>query len=173
MIGAEIFQLAADFLKGAWDYTWPFRIIDEWEEAIILRLGKYHRSRKKGWAWKWPLIEQVWEQSIAMTTVPSGSQSLVTKDNQNIVISGIIKYRVSDVKVYLTEVTEAVDALKDMTQGIIKNVIMQRTWEECRDSDLDQKITTRVKTEAKRWGIEVDKVTLGSIGILKSFRLIR
>ncbi len=173
MIGAELFQVVADFLKAAWGYFWPFFVVDQWEEAVVLRLGRHHRSVKPGFHWKWPWFEQVFEQRITTSTVPSASQSLTTKDGKNIVVSGIIKYRVTDVKIFLTETEEPIDAVGDLTQGIIKNVIMAKTWEECLSTGLDNEITKKVRVEAKRWGIEVEQVTLGSLAILRSFRLIR
>lgn len=173
MIGAELFQVFADFLKAAWGYVWPFFVVDQWDEAIVLRLGKYHRTVQPGYHWKWPLLEQTFEERITTSTIPSASQSLTTKDGQNIVVSGIIKYRVTDMKVFLTETEEPIDAIGDLTQGIIKNVVMCRTWEECRNPNLDHEITKKVRVEAKRWGIEVEAVTLGSLAILRSFRLIR
>lgn len=173
MIGAELFQVIADFLRSAWDYFWPFFIVDEWEHAVVLRTGHYHRTIKPGWHWKWPWFEKVYEQRITTTTVPSASQSLTTKDGKNVVVSGIIKYKVVDVKVFLCDTEEPIDALGDLTQGIVKNIIMSKTWEECLSPSLDNEITKKVRVEAKRWGIEVESVTLGSLAILRSFRLIR
>jgi nucleoside-triphosphatase THEP1 len=56
--------------------------------------------------------------------------------------------------------------------GIIKGVIAKKTWEECRDESLDNEITKKVRLEAKRWGLEVETVTLSDLSRMRSFRFL-
>jgi regulator of protease activity HflC (stomatin/prohibitin superfamily) len=100
------------------------------------------------------------------------SKSLYTKDKQNIVVKGLIKYKIADVKIFLLEVYDAQDALSDMSQSIIKNVIMSMTMDECTDSELDNTLTKKVRVEAKKWGVEVQQVTLTDLAPIRSYRLI-
>ena len=97
---------------------------------------------------------------------------MVTKDKQNIVVKGLIKYKIADVKIFLLEVYDAQDALSDMSQSIIKNVIMSMTMDECTDSELDNTLTKKVRVEAKKWGVEVQQVTLTDLAPIRSYRLI-
>jgi regulator of protease activity HflC (stomatin/prohibitin superfamily) len=107
-----------------------------------------------------------------VTTLSLDAQSLYTKDKQNIVVKAVIKYKISDVKTFLLEVYDAQDALSDMSQSIIKNVIMSMSMDECTDSELDNTLTKKVRVEARKWGVEVQQVTLTDLAPIRSFRLI-
>ena len=87
-------------------------------------------------------------------------------------VKAVVKYKIADVKTFLLEVYDAQDAIADMSQSIIKNVIMSMTLPECTDSDLDNSLTKKVRVEAKKWGVEVQQVTLTDLAPIRSFRLI-
>ena len=87
-------------------------------------------------------------------------------------MKGVIKYKIADVKIFLLEVFDAQDALSDMSQSIIKNVIMSMSMDECTDSELDNTLTKKVRVEARKWGVEVQQVTLTDLAPIRSFRLI-
>lgn len=168
----ELFKLIADIVTGLWDYIVPFYVIEPFEQGIEIRLGVYRRTVTQGLRWKFPFLDVIYTQRITTTTLSTNPQSLTTHDGQDIVVSAVIKYRVTDVKVFLLDVENAKDALADITQGTIKGIVMARTWEGCRHTDIDKDITTKVRREAKRWGIEVDSVTLVDIALLMSVRLL-
>jgi hypothetical protein len=70
------------------------------------------------------------------------------------------------------EVYDAQDALSDMTMSIIKNVIISSPAEKCIDPELDNILTKKTRVEAKKWGVDVQHVTLTDVAPIKSFRLI-
>jgi len=88
------------------------------------------------------------------------------------VVKAVIKYRISDIETFLLEVWDAIDALSDMTQGIIFDIVKEKTLEELQNSDLKPLISRKVRSEAKRWGIEVDTVTLSDFAEITSIRLL-
>jgi regulator of protease activity HflC (stomatin/prohibitin superfamily) len=111
-------------------------------------------------------------QHVVITTLSLAAQSLYTKDRQNIVVKGVIKYKISDVKVFLLEVFDAQDALADMTQSIIKNIIISLPLEQCVDPEIDVVLTKKVRVEARKWGVDIQQVTLTDIAPIRSFRII-
>jgi len=87
-------------------------------------------------------------------------------------VKGVIKYRIADVKTFLLEVFDAQDALADMTQSIIKNIVISSSLEQCIDPEMDNLLTKKVRVEAKKWGVEIQQVTLTDIAPIRSFRII-
>lgn len=49
---------------------------------------------------------------------------------------------------------------------------MSMTLEECIDPEMDNTLTKKVRVEARKWGVEVQQVTLTDIAPIKSFRFI-
>ena len=167
-----MFDKLIEIISHWWLQLVPFVIIREYEEAVLLRFGMFNRVMLAGIHFKIPLIDEVLDQHVVVTTLSLDAQSIYTKDKQNIVVKAVIKYKISDVKTFLLEVYDAQDALSDMSQSIIKNVIMSMSMDECTDSELDNTLTKKVRVEARKWGVEVQQVTLTDLAPIRSFRLI-
>jgi regulator of protease activity HflC (stomatin/prohibitin superfamily) len=167
-----MFDKLIEIITNWWLQLTPIIIIRDYEEAVLLRFGKFKTVFKPGIHFKIPLFDEVIDQHVVITTLSLNAQSLYTKDYQNIVVKGVIKYKISDVKTFLLEVYDAQDALSDMSQSIIKNVIMSMTIVECTDIELDNVLTKKVRVEAKKWGVEVQQVTLTDLAPIRSYRLI-
>lgn len=167
-----MFDKLVELLTNWWLEIKPIVIVRDYEEAVLLRFGIFKRVLKPGLHFKIPFFDEVIDQHVVVTTLSLDAQSLYTLDKQNIVVKGVIKYKISDVKTFLLEVYDAQDALSDMSQSIIKNVIMSMTMDECTDSELDNTLTKKVRVEARKWGVEVQQVTLTDLAPIRSFRFI-
>lgn len=167
-----MFDKLVELLTNWWLELKPIVIIRDYEEAVLLRFGKFKQVLKPGLHFKIPMFDEVIDQHVVVTTLSLDAQSLYTKDKQNIVVKGLVKYKIADVKIFLLEVYDAQDAISDMSQSIIKNVIMSMTLEECTDVELDNTLTKKVRVEAKKWGVEVQQVTLTDLAPIRSIRLI-
>lgn len=162
-----------NILKEVWKWVWPIFIIKEFQSGVVLRNGLYSRIPKKGLNFKWPLLEEVIKVNIVPETITVSSQSLITKDNQDIVVDSVIKYRVVDPRKYCLEAYDVVDAIPDIVQRTIKNVIIHKSFDECRTQDIDLEITSDVRKEAAKWGLKIDYVTLTTIAKIRTIRLIQ
>jgi len=167
-----MFDKLVELLTNWWIELKPIVIIRDYEEAVLLRFGIFKRVLKPGIHFKIPMFDEVIDQHVVVTTLSLDAQSLYTKDKQNIVVKGLVKYRIADVKTFLLEVYDAQDAISDMSQSIIKNVIMSMTMDECTDIELDNALTKKVRVEARKWGVEVQQVTLTDLAPIRSIRLI-
>ena len=167
-----MFDKLIELLSNWWYYITPVVIIPTYEEAVLLRFGHFKKVLGPGFHVKLPIFDEVISQHVVVTTLSLAAQSLYTKDKQNIVVKGVIKYRIADVKIFLLEVFDAQDALADMTQSIIKNIIISTIIDDCVDPEIDNVLTKKVRGEAKKWGVEIQQVTLTDIAPIRSFRII-
>lgn len=150
----------------------PLTIIPSYEEGVMLRAGKYCKTLKPGVHLKIPFFDEILTQHTVMTTLSLPAQSLYTADNQNVVAKGVVKYKIADVKTFLLEVYDAKDAISDMTQSIIKNIITSKTMKECLQDEIDNVLTKKSRVEIRKWGVDVQQVTLTDIAPIRSFRII-
>jgi hypothetical protein len=49
---------------------------------------------------------------------------------------------------------------------------MSKTMEECIDPEIDNILTKKARVEVKKWGVEINQVTLTDLAPIRSFRLI-
>lgn len=167
-----MFDRLIDVITEWWAYLMPAIIIPNYEEAVLLRNGKFVKVLGPGFHVKLPIFDEVISQHVVVTTLSLPAQSLYTQDKQNIVVKGVIKYKIADVKIFLLEVFDAQDALADMTQSIIKNIIITTPLEQCLDLELDNLLTKKVRVEARKWGVDIQQVTLTDIAPIRSYRII-
>ena len=149
----------------------PFFVVKEYEQAVLLRVGTFHNTYKKGLHFKFPLIDEVLKHVTVTTTLTIPTQSVTTLDQKQIVVKAVVKYIIEDIKLFLLQVNDSVDAISDTTQAIIKEQINQKEWKDCNSIKFDNEITKKLRIYIKKWGIYVDKVTLTDIGIIRSIRL--
>lgn len=167
-----MFEKLIDILTNWATSLAPFVIINPYEEGVLNRVGVFKKVLSSGIHFKIPLLDEVITQYIVTTTLSLPAQSLYTIDKQNIVVKGVVKYKIADVKVFLLEVYDAQDAISDMTQSIIKNIVMSKTLDECIDPEIDNVLTKKARIEVKKWGVEINQVTLTDLAPIRSFRLI-
>lgn len=167
-----MFDKLIDLLINWFNYIIPAVIIPDYEQAVLLRNGHFKKVLNPGFHVKLPIFDEVISQHVVVTTLSLAPQSLYTKDRQNIVVKGVVKYKIADVKTFLLEVFDAQDALADMTQSIIKNIIISSSLEQCIDPEMDNVLTKKARVEARKWGVDIQQVTLTDIAPIRSFRLI-
>lgn len=161
-----------DFLIAFLDQILPFKVVNQTDKGVLLRFGKFIKVLEPGIHPKIPFADEIIPHSVLWTTQSLPAQSLTTKDGKDVVVKAVIKYKVVNVETFLLEVWDAIDAISDMTQGIIFDTIKEKTWEELQITDLKKEITRKARSEAKRWGIEVETVTLSDLAKLTSIRLL-
>ena len=80
------------------------RIANQYQRAVVFRLGKYQATRGPGLYWIIPLIE--WQQTLDIRTVTAAveQQETITKDNVPVKINAVVWYRILDPKRAILEV---------------------------------------------------------------------
>lgn len=149
----------------------PIFIIDQWEEAVVLRNGKFLKTVKPGLYYKRPFFDSVWKHTTITQSIDIPPQSITTADNKNVVVKGIIRFTITDIKAFLLTITQPQDVLTDTTGGMIRDIIEDTRWEGI--IDIDKKLTSEVGKFVKKWGIKVEKVTLTDLQIANSIRIIQ
>jgi hypothetical protein len=56
--------------------------------------------------------------------------------------------------------------------SIIKNIVISIPAEKCIDPELDNLLTKKARVEAKKWGVDIQQVTLTDVAPIRSYRLI-
>lgn len=167
-----MFDRIIDFILNFLSDILPFVVVDHYDRGVRLRLGKKREVLEPGIHLKWPFVDKVLTQMVKTTTIQLPEQTITTKDNKSIVVKSIIKYQIVNVEVSLLEVNDPIDAVSDMTLGIIRDVFIKKDWVDCNDGAISKVITDKANKEAEKWGIGIDKVTLTDLGLIRTVRLM-
>jgi regulator of protease activity HflC (stomatin/prohibitin superfamily) len=167
-----MFDKLIEFLISIWDQVLPFETIDHYNRGARLRFGKAVRCLEPGLHFKWPFINSTLLMMIKMKTIKLSEQSIRTNDGVSVVVKAIVKYEVEDVMRAALEVNDPVDAIADMTQGIIKRMVSGLTWTECEKMDMENEVAKKARVEAKKWGLKIIEVNFSDFDQITSFRLL-
>jgi membrane protease subunit HflK len=151
----------------------PVARLQPWEGGVMTRFHKFQRVLGPGWHWRIPFVDQSNECITTETTNSAPPQSITTLDGKSVTVQANVRYSIADVQKFLIDVTDGHNAVLDQCTGAVAHQIMKRTWEECRDAEkLENAIAVETRRLVKRYGVEVDAVTLPTISLVRTLRII-
>src|SRR5436305_12454734 len=120
---AVSFALIVFFLSG-------LRIAQEYQRAVVFRLGRYNSVRGPGIYYLWPLIE--WQRTVDMRTVTQDvePQETITKDSVTIKVNAVLWYRVTEPFKAILEVADFRSAVYQVALTSLRNIIGQHALDE-------------------------------------------
>ena len=144
-----------------------FGINQEYERAVLFRLGRLGVTKGPGWYWLIPFIDRVVKVDIRTVTVQLETQETITRDGVAVRVNAVLWYRAADPARVVTAVENYRGAVVQAAETGMRDAIGQ--------SDLDQMLKDRIginkrlldllATAAGRWGIEIDAVEIKDVDI--------
>lgn len=148
----------------------PWKIVDQWEEGVHLRTGKFKRVVRPGLNFKAPFFDQIITTPVITQTVNLKPQTVTSQDDKSVVLTSIVRYHINDVEKFLLGVMHANDVLVDTTQGIIRDVVEGCRWDDL--YDLGSVVTPEVNEQVTKWGITVEQISFPDLGEIKTYRIM-
>jgi len=144
------------------------KIAQQWERAIILRLGKYHAMRGPGLFWIVPFIDSIsaWIDQRTITTSFAAEQTL-TSDTVPVNVDAVLFWMVHDHKRAALEVQHYAAAVSWAAQTALRDIIGRTALtdllrgREKIENELQQLIDAR----SNPWGITVQSVEMRDVVI--------
>ncbi|MEM6754450.1 MAG: SPFH domain-containing protein [Cyanobacteria bacterium P01_C01_bin.38] len=150
------------------------KIINQGNEALVERLGQYHRKLRPGLNFIVPLIDQVvMEDTTREQILDIKPQNVITKDNIYLEIDGVVYWRIKDMEKSFYQIDDLAQGLNQITTTSLREIIAQNTLEETNVSrvDMDKELLDRLNETTADWGVEIQRVDIQSITPPESVRL--
>jgi regulator of protease activity HflC (stomatin/prohibitin superfamily) len=150
------------------------KIINQGNEALVERLGQYHRKLRPGLNFIVPLIDQVvMEDTTREQILDIKPQNVITKDNIYLEIDGVVYWSIKDMEKSFYQIDDLAQGLNQITTTSLREIIAQNTLEETNVSrvDMDQELLDRLNETTAGWGVEIQRVDIQSITPPESVRL--
>ena len=142
------------------------RVIQQQQLGIVQRLGKFHRTIDPGLHLIAPFIDRVaYTMDMREAVVPFPPQGVITEDNLMVGIDSVIYYQIVDPVRAAYEAQNYIQAIEQLTQTTLRNIIGGMDLEETLTSreDINQKLRSVLDEATGKWGIKVNRVELRSI----------
>ncbi len=140
VVGVIILILAANAVN----------ILQEYERAVIFRLGRYVGVRGPGFVLIIPFIEKVVRVSLRVVTHDVPTQDVITRDNVSVKVNAVVYFRVMEPEKAIIEIENYKFATSQISQTTLRSVVGS--------AELDALLSEREKLNAELQGI-IDKQT--------------
>jgi regulator of protease activity HflC (stomatin/prohibitin superfamily) len=141
------------------------RIIKQYQEGVLFRLGRVRGPRKPGFRLIIPFFDVLHRVSLRIVTMPIQSQGIITRDNVSVDVSAVAYFRVVDAVKSVVAIENVYSAIDQIAQTTLRKVVGQHT--------LDQTLseTDKINLDIRKildvttvdWGVEVTLVELKDI----------
>jgi regulator of protease activity HflC (stomatin/prohibitin superfamily) len=159
-IGIVVFILAIVVISG-------LRVYNEYERAVIFRLGRLTPYRGPGVIFVVPVLERAVRIDLRTVTLDIPAQDVITKDNVTVKVSAVLYFRVVDPSRAVTEIANYLFATMQLAQTTLRSVGGQTELDELlsqRDK-LNARIQEIVDSQTEPWGVKVTLVELKNIDL--------
>jgi len=141
------------------------RVVKQYEQGVLFRLGKVLGARTPGLRIIVPFIDVLHRVSLRIVTMPIQSQGIITRDNVSVDVSAVAYFRVVDAVKSVVAIENVYSAIDQIAQTTLRKVVGQhsldQTLSETDKINLDIRKILDVATVA--WGVEVTLVELKDI----------
>lgn len=163
LFSAVVVVLAALFLLSRW-----IRILNEYERAVIFRLGRLlARSKGPGLIFVfWP-IDQVVKIPLRTVVHDVPSQDIITRDNVSVKVNAVVYFRVVDPARAVVEVENYLYATSQLAQTTLRSVLGQAELDELlseRDK-LNEQLQEIIDAQTDPWGVKVSMVEVKHVDL--------
>jgi regulator of protease activity HflC (stomatin/prohibitin superfamily) len=149
-------------------FAFALKMAQQWERAVVLRLGKLHAVRGPGIFFIIPLVDQVttWIDQRIRTSEFSAEQAL-TRDTVPVNVDAIVFWMVHDAERAALEIADYNSAVQRVAQTSLRETIgsslLSDLLAERKEADAVLKETIGAKTA--EWGVTVNSVEIRDVAI--------
>ena len=149
-----------------------FRIANQYQRAVVFRLGKLLGIRGPGLYWIIPAIE--WQRTVDIRTITASvdQQETITKDNVPVKVSVVIWYSITDPVKSVIEVLDVDGAVVQVALTSLRNIIGRHSLDDVLKEQerlgTDMRLVIDAATEP--WGVKVSRVEMRNVEIPESMQ---
>ncbi|WP_338871108.1 slipin family protein [Myxococcus stipitatus] len=143
------------------------RIVNEYQNGVVFRLGRYVGLKRAGFRWLIPFVERMVIIDLRTVARDVPPQDVITRDNVSVKVSAVVYFRVIQADKAVLQVEDYLYATSQLAQTTLRAILGQ--------VELDQLLSERerVNRDIQRvldahtgpWGIKVSNVEVKHIDL--------
>jgi hypothetical protein len=148
------------------------RIVQQYEEAVLFRLGRVVGVKKPGLVRIVPVIDHLRRVSLRIVTMPIQSQGIITRDNVSVDVSAVAYFRVVDATKSVVAIENVDAAINQIAQTTLRKVVGQHTLDETlsETDSINVNIREILDVATEDWGVVVTLVELKDIQLPETMK---
>lgn len=143
------------------------KIAQEYQRAIVFRLGRFQGIKGPGLYWLIPFIERQQKVDIRTKTVDLEQQETITKDSVTIKVNAVLWFRIIDPENAILKVTDYNKAVYQFSVSALRNIIGQHSLDEVlrEREQINTSLQKIVDQTTEPWGVKIEMVEMKDVEI--------
>jgi radical SAM protein with 4Fe4S-binding SPASM domain len=152
--------MAAIFLIGS-----SFRIMKEYERAVIFRLGKYLKTKGPGLIFIIPLIDRPRKVDLRLVSIDVPRQEIMTRDNVPVTIDAVVYFKIIDPAAAIIVIQQIYQSTFLIAQSTLRNILGQAELDDLlsQQTKINRQLQEVISIYTAQWGIEIPIVEIKEV----------
>ena len=148
------------------------RVVNEYEQGVVLRLGRFVGLRTAGLKWIIPFVDRITIIDMRVTAEQVPPQDVITRDNVSVKVSAVIYFRVLQADRAFLQVTDFLFATSQFAQTTLRSVLGQVEMDDLlsqRDK-INRQLQEIIDRHTEPWGVKVTAVEVKQVDLPDEMR---
>ena len=144
-----------------------FRILREYERAVVFMLGRFWRTKGPGLILIIPGVQQMVRVDLRTVVLDVPSQDVISRDNVSVKVNAVVYFRVVDPQKAIIQVADFLNATSQLAQTTLRSVLGKHALDEmlAERERLNADIQQTLDSQTDAWGIKVSNVEIKQVDI--------
>lgn len=169
----QIIYLAVAAMFGVIFVSSTFKVLSNWERAVILRLGKFNRMSGPGPTFLLPFgIDRAYRVDTRIVTLDVPRQEMMTRDNVPVTVDAIVLFSVSDPRAAILNIENYIRTTSLIAQTTLRSTIGQAELDELlsqRDR-INQHLQNVIDDQTEPYGVKVTAVEVRDVSLPETMK---
>ena len=147
-----------------------FRVLREYERAVVFFLGRVQRVFGPGIIFIIPGVQQIVRVDLRIRVFDVPPQDIITRDNVSVKVNAVVYFRVVDPRNAIIQVANFLEATSQLAQTTLRAVLGKHELDAllAERERLNIDIQTVLDQQTDAWGIKVSNVEIKHVDINES-----
>lgn len=147
-----------------------FRVLREYERAVVFTLGRFWRVKGPGLILVVPIIQQIVKTQLRTIVMDVPSQDVISRDNVSVRVNAVVYFRVVNPERAVIQVENFYEATSQLAQTTLRSVLGQHELDEmlAQREKLNNAIKKILDEQTDAWGIKVSIVEIKRVDLDES-----
>lgn len=143
------------------------RIVNEYENGVVFRLGRFVGLKRAGFRWLIPFVERMVVVDLRTVARDVPPQDVITKDNVSVKVNAVVYFRVIQADKAVLQVEDYLYATSQLAQTTLRAILGQVELDEllAQRERINHQLQQVLDAHTDPWGIKVSNVEVKHIDL--------
>ena len=149
-----------------------FRVLREYERAVVFRLGRFQGVRGPGLIVLLPFLDRVVKVDLRIYTDDIPPQDVITRDNVSVTVNAVVYRRIVDPRRAILGVEDVAFATAQVAQTTLRSVLGRADLDTLltKQEDLGADLQGIIGQQVTEWGVEILSVDMKDVQLPETMK---